>query len=388
MVGAKKQLQHRINQEILAQRQDIARQDKMNNDVSQWLSIYSKAVQGDKLVSTSQAMYPELSKESNIQAAKTLVQGLEQQIQDPVQRNKLLMKYLSVSSPNDGFQTLFGEQFKRGADQLSAAVLNGQLPEDPQAMQVFDKMLEFYKSDPSTLAQIFPEQAETFYYMDLINNRGISKEQLVTALNSQKGKSDAQRMLRDDAWREARKGSKKGLAWLSDKDDKAARVVYDASYALHGDENRAIKDAEEFVGNMVYKYESSTKGEYSNEVFGAIPKTFLNVRDNPQSWSEGREIVDEAIEEMRKSSRRVNVLFHETNKGGYVSITSHDGLNRVILDKDFLKAKLHEKDVENGRIELSKEEQMDRALKENRESKGKLFNKYYQQTLTSGIKTE
>ncbi|WP_459584260.1 hypothetical protein, partial [Enterobacter hormaechei] len=71
------------------------------------------------------------------------------------------------------FRTVVGQLVTDAGSEWSAAVINGKLPEDTTAL---NKLRTMRNTDPDLFAALYPDKADLFLTMDMMDKQGIDPQ--------------------------------------------------------------------------------------------------------------------------------------------------------------------------------------------------------------------
>jgi len=175
-----------------------------------------------------------------------------------------------------------------------------------------------YQQDPSTVAQLFPEQAGLLEKLRYAAEAGIEPQVLIDAEKSRQGIRKDEQTARDQQWTSIKNDSTfKELKYLPNTFETQARQVYDAATLRNGDPNEAAKAVSDYLSKTAVSFIESN-GRFSSDGFhGMVSKRDLMTDPNDvNSWQTGKTIIDDTMSYLK--------TLPEWSEGG-LSVQSSNG---------------------------------------------------------------
>ncbi|MRT45039.1 internal virion protein C, partial [Xylella fastidiosa subsp. multiplex] len=127
----------------------------------------------------------------------------------------------------------------------SAAVINGKLPERTPAL---DALRRIRNADPQLIAALYPDQAELFLTMDMMDKQGIDPQVILDADRLTAKRSKEQRFEDDKAFESALNSSTAPeIARMPASLRESARKIYDSVKYRSGNESMAMEQMTKFL---------------------------------------------------------------------------------------------------------------------------------------------
>lgn len=247
-------------------------------------------------------------------------------------KDYLKLQYLRADSKEGPFRTAIGTMVTDANQEWSAAVINGKMPESTPAM---DSLRRLRNADPNLVAALYPEQAELFTVMDMMDNQGIDTQILIDGTKQVKSRTKEMRYEDDKYWQSLKNDSTAPeLARLPTSMDNYARTMFDAIKYATGNGDLALAQTQKFLKDATT---TITSDDADGETIGVLPKNILQVNDDPASWEEGRKIIDAAREGIIKhnpwiTDKQLTVY----QQGDSIYMMDTTGSVRIRYDKDIL----------------------------------------------------
>lgn len=213
------------------------------------------------------------------------------------QKDRLKLDYLRVDSEGGAFRTAVGTLVTDAGNEWSAAVINGEMPEATPAM---DALRRLRNADPNLVAALYPDKADLFLTMDMMDSMGIKSQKLIDAANMTRGMSKEAKFEADEAYKVMKNNSlSPEIKYLPARLDSMARKIYDATLYASGNPDMAAQQVDKFLKESTSTF---TADDVDGDTIGVIPKVSLQVSSDPKSWEQGRDIIDTARKQLIKDN--------------------------------------------------------------------------------------
>lgn len=199
------------------------------------------------------------------------------------------------------FQENFKALLTDASREWQGALLN---PEPTQDMPRLKELQAAYQQDPSTIAQLFPDQAGLLEKLRYSAESGIDPQVLIDAEKSKKGLSKEEARYRDDQWASVKNdGGYKELKFIPGQFEGQARQVFDAVTLRSGDSNEAARAVSDYLSKTAVSFTESTGWTGSESFHGMVSKRDLMTDVNDvNSWETGKSIIDETMQSLKKDA--------------------------------------------------------------------------------------
>ena len=219
-------------------------------------------------------------------ADKTLASIDMMQIPDD-EKVALKLKYIKNDHKDGAFRRKLDGLVQQASDEWTAAVINGEMPESTPNMDNFRALLG---KDSYTMAAMYPEYTDLMLVMDSMDRMGIKPKTLIDQAAFNKGLTPEQKKDRDDKFEQTIKSSKAtNYSRLPIPLQKAARSIFDAEMASSGSYDKAEDKMDRWMSQHTVTIGETSDRRYLDSV---IPKAYLMVTDNVDSWQDGQRMVE------------------------------------------------------------------------------------------------
>ena len=272
-------------------------------------------------------------------------------------KDAMKLKYLQADSKDGAFRTTIGTMVTDAGQEWSAAVINGKLPERTPAL---DALRRIRNADPQLIAALYPDQAELFLTMDMVDKQGIDPQVILDADRLTAKRSKEQRFEDDKAFESALNSSTAPeIARMPASLRESARKIYDSVKYRSGNESMAMEQMTKFLKESTYTF---TGDDVDGDTIGVIPKNMMQVNSDPKSWEQGRDILEEVRKGIIASNRWItNKQLTMYSQGDSIYLMDTTGQVRVRYDKELLskvwsenQKKLEEKAREKALADVNK----------------------------------
>lgn len=209
-----------------------------------------------------------------------------------------------------------------------------------------------YQQDPSTIAQLFPEQAGLLEKLRYAAESGIEPQVLIDAEKSKQGLGKDEQTAREQQWASVKNDSGyKELKYLPNQFETQARQVYDAVTLRTGDSNEAARAVSDYLSKTAVSFTESTGWTGSDSFHGMVSKRDLMTDPNDvKSWETGKTIIDDTMNYLKTqpewssgglSVRSANGAFYIENTLGKRYRLSKEALGNLARDRAAQAAQAH-----------------------------------------------
>ncbi|AZV02374.1 internal virion protein C [Pectobacterium phage Q19] len=339
LIAAQEQLQGRFRSESAALATEMDKQQKTMNKQSVIDRQFDKRLNGE-YVSTSYKDMPtntntgEFTHSDMVNYANNKLAQIEAMKLSDQQKDKLKLDYLRADNKDGAFRTAVGELVTDAGQEWSAGVINGKLPENTPALQALRRLRN---SDPNLVAALYPEQADLFLTMDMMDKQGIDPQVLVDADRSRRSLTKEMQLEDDRAWVALKNNSAEGgkdISRIPASLDGMARKIYDSFKYRTGNSDGAMQQVHKFLLESTTTF---TGDDLDGSTIGIIPKNVLQVNDDPASWEQGKNILDEARKGIIAANPWVtNKQLSMYQQGDSVWLMDTTGTIRIRYDRELL----------------------------------------------------
>lgn len=337
LIQAEMQMQDRLNQESAATAKAMDEAQKTVNKQDVIDAQFSKRL-GGQYVSTNYKDMPtnentgEFTHSDMVNYANKKLSDIDNMDIPQEQKDRMKLNYLKADSEGGAFRTAFGELVDDAGKEWSAAVINGKLPNDPQAI---NQLRQVRNADPTLMAALYPDKAEMFLTLDMMDNMGIDPQILLDADKAMTAQSKEMRFEGDRAWDALKNNSKSPeLSRIPGKLDDLARKVYEAVRYRSGNSDMAQQHVDKFLKEHTVTFKGD---DVDGNTIGVIPKNSLKVNDDPDSWEQGRDIIDTAAKQIAKVNPWItNGQLMVYEQGDSIYLMATNGQVRIRYDQELM----------------------------------------------------
>ncbi|QHJ79950.1 MAG: hypothetical protein [Caudoviricetes sp.] len=337
LIRAQEHLQNRFAQEAAAAAKEMDKEQKLINKNAVIEEQFNKRLRGE-YVSTN---YQDLPTNKNTGEFKhsDMVNYANQKLIEidslnvPEQvKDKMKLDYLRADSEKGAFRTAVGELVGDAQKEWNAAVINGKLPDNPVAMNALRRIRN---ADPNLVASLYPEQAEMFLTLDMLDKQGIDEQVLLDADKGRRMLTKEMQYEDDKAWASVKNNSESPeLSRIPASLDSAARKVYDSVKYRTGNSDMAMQQTDKYLKENTVTFQSD---DVDGKTIGLLPKNSLKVSDDPDSWKQGQDVLQSAIDGVIKSNPWITnkqLTVYEKNNSIYLMDTT--GSINIRYDQELL----------------------------------------------------
>lgn len=371
LIQAQEQMQSRFRQEAAATAKEMDKQQKTINKQAVIDQQFTKRIDGE-YVSTSFKDMPtnentgEFTHSDMVNFANKKLNDIDNMQLTEQQKDRMKLSYLRADSEGGAFRTAVGQMVTDAGSEWSAAVINGKLPEDTTAM---NKLRAMRNTDPDLFAALYPDKADLFLTMDMMDRQGIDPQVLIDADRSRRSLTKEMQYEDDKAWASLKNNSESPeLSRIPSSLDGMARKIYDSVKYRTGNTDMAMQQVDKFLKESTVTFKGD---DVDGDAIGIIPKNILQVSDDPKSWEQGRDILDAARKGIIEANPWVtNKQLTMYQQGDSIYMMDTTGTVRIRYDKELLtreyqatQQRLSEQATEKALKEATKRAPITRATK-------------------------
>ncbi len=344
LIQAETQLQDRVRQDTQQRNKQLVKAAQDDNKYLIMDQQFSKRL-GGAYVPTDYKNMPandatgEWSYQDAVNYANKKITQIDQMNIPDEQKDRMKMQYLRADADNGPFRQIFGTQVADAQKEWGAAVINGSLP--TQGTPALDSLRRVMKADPSLIASLYPEQADLFNTMDMMDNMGVSPQVIIDADRQARTQTKDMRFESDKNWQDLKNNSKAPeLSRIPTSLDGAARKIYDSTLMRTGNQDLAQQQTTKFLKENTVTFTADVDGD----AIGVIPRNMLTVTSDPDSYKQGQEIIDRAAKQIAQANPWITnkqLTVYQQGKSIYLMDTTgqisvrydQDTLQRVYADE-------------------------------------------------------
>lgn len=359
LIAAEERLQGAMAQWTQAQAKQMDKAQKTFNKSLVIDEQFQKRIDGE-YVSTAYKDMPtnentgEFSYQDMVNYANKKLSDIDSMDIPDARKDQMKLSYLRADTKDGPFRTAIGTMVTDAAQEWSAAVINGRMPDSTPAM---DSLRRIRNADPNLVAALYPEQAELFTMMDLMDKQGVDTQILIDGTKQVKSRTKEMQYEDDKAWQALKNDSEAPeLSRLPTSLDKYARTMYDAIRYATGNSDLALAQTQKFLKESTVTLQSD---DVDGKTIGVLPTNILQVNDDPDSWKEGRKILEAARDGIIKHNPWItNQQLTVYQQGDSIYMMDTTGTVRIRYDRDILQREWKAQQERLGK------EQAEKALKE------------------------
>ncbi|UCS82782.1 internal virion protein [Yersinia phage vB_YenP_Rambo] len=337
LISAQTQVQDQMNAWTKQQAKALDDSMKTQNKMDVIDAQFQKRIKGD-WVSTDYKDMPtnentgEFKHSDMVNYANAKLAEIDRMDVPEAVKDKMKLQYLQADSKDGAFRTAIGTMVTDAAQEWSASVINGKLPENTPAL---DSLRRIRNADPQLIAGLYPDQAELFLTMDMMDRQGIDPQVILDADRLVARRSKEQRFEDDKAFESALNASTAPeISRMPASLREAARKIYDSVKYRSGNESMAMEQMTKFLQESTFTF---TDDDVDKGTVGVIPKKMLQVNADPKSWEQGRDILDEARKGIITNNPWIaNKQLTMYSQGDSIYLMDTTGQVRVRYDKELL----------------------------------------------------
>lgn len=298
LISAQTQMQDRLARDSAETVKAMDKQQKTINKQSVIGAQYDKRMNGE-YVSTSFKDMPvnentgEFTHSDMVNFANKTLADIEAMDLSDAQKDRMKLKYLRADSKDGAFRTAAGELIVDAENEWNAAVINGKLSDNPVALNALRKMRN---TDPELFASLYPDKAEMFLTMDMMDKQGIDPQVLLDADKARKSRTKEMQFEDDKAFEAVLNNSQAPeLSRMPASLREGARKIYDSVKYRGGNTDMAMSQLTKYLQESTTTF---ARDEVDGKTIGVITKNALRVTDDVDSWKQGRDIIDTAAKKL------------------------------------------------------------------------------------------
>ncbi len=335
LINAQAQMQDRFKQESAATAKEMDKQQKTINKQSVIDAQFEKRLKG-QYVPTSYSDMPtnentgEFTHSDMVNYANKKLADIDAMDLTTEQKDRMKLDYLKADSEKGAFRTSVGELIGDAEKEWSSAVINGKMPQDGGvAMNALRRMRN---ADPELFASLYSDKAEMFLTMDMMDNQGIDPQVLLDADKSRKGLTKEMQYEDDKAWSSLKNNSESPeLSRMPAPLDTGARKVYDSVKYRTGNADMAMQQVDKYLKENTTTF---TGDDVDGDTIGVVTRNALRVTDDPDSWKQGKDIIDTAAKKIAETNPWItNKQLTVFERGGEIHMMDTTGQVHVTYDK-------------------------------------------------------
>ena len=337
LISAETQIQDQMNAWTKAQAKalDDAQKTQNKNDVIE--QQFQKRIKGD-WVSTDYKDMPtnentgEFKHSDMVNFANKKLAEIDRMDVPEAVKDRMKLQYLQADSKDGAFRTAIGTMVTDAGQEWSAAVINGKMPDSTPAM---DSLRRIRNADPQLVAALYPDQAELFLTLDMMDRQGVDPQVILDADRLVSTRSKEQRFEDDKAFESALNSSTAPeISRMPANLRNAARKIYDSVKYRSGNESMAMEQMTKFLQESTFTF---TDDDVDGSTIGVIPKNMLQVNADPKSWEQGRDVLEEARKGIIAANPWIgNKQLTMYSQGDSIYLMDTTGQVRVRYDKELL----------------------------------------------------
>ncbi|WP_289474937.1 hypothetical protein, partial [Klebsiella pneumoniae] len=208
------------------------------------------------------------------------------------------LDYLKADSEKGAFRTAVGELIGDAEKEWTSAVINGKMPEGGGV--ALNALRRVRNTDPELFAALYPDNAEMFLTMDMMDNLGVDPQFLLDADKARKSLTKEMQYEDDKAWASLKNNSQSPeLSRIPATLDAAARKIYDSVKYRTGNSDMAMQQVDKFLKENTT---TLTADGVDGDTIGVLTRNSLRVTDDPDSWKQGKDIIDTAAKKLAETN--------------------------------------------------------------------------------------
>lgn len=337
MIQAQEQMQNKMRQWTASQQEAMDNAQKTNNKQTVIEDQFQKRING-QYVSTAYGDLPtnentgEFTHSDMVNFANMKLSQIDAMDLPDAQKDRMKLSYLRADSKDGAFRTAIGTMITDANQEWSSATINGKMPESTPAL---DSLRRIRNADPQLIAGLYPEQAELFLTMDMMDKQGVDPQVIIDADKLKSTRSREEQFEDTKAFEAALNSSNATeISRLPSSLRDSARKIYDSVKQRSGNPNLAMAQMTKFLQDSTYTF---ADGDVDGDTIGVIPKNALQVNDDPASWEQGRDILEEARKGIIKSNPWItNGQLTMYQQGDSIVMMDTTGTVSIRYDKDIL----------------------------------------------------
>ncbi|SOO46873.1 internal (core) protein C [Yersinia phage fPS-64] len=339
LINAETQMQDRLKRETAETSKAVDKQQKTVNKQSVIQAQYDKRMAG-QYVSTSYKDMPvnentgEFTHSDMVNFANKTLADIDRMDLSEAQKDRMKLQYLRADSKDGAFRTAAGELITDAENEWNAAVINGKMPDSTVALDALRKMRN---TDPDLFAALYPEKAEMFLTMDMMDKQGIDSQVLLDADKARKSRTKEMQFEDDKAFEGVLNNSEAPeLSRMPASLRDGARKIFDSVKYRGGNSDMAMAQLTKYLQESTTTF---TRGDVDGDTVGVITKNALRVTDDPDSWKQGRDIIDTAAKKIVETNPWItNKQLTIFERGDAIYLMDTTGQVNIKYDKKLMAA--------------------------------------------------
>lgn len=341
LIEAETSLQNRMRKETAERAAQLDAERKSLNKTIVLDNIFNKKItEGDPTVSTLYTDIPTnestgaFTKQDMINFAQRKLSEIDSLDIPDAAKDRMKLDYVKADSKFGPFRTRMGDLVTSAASEWSASVINGKLLDETPSL---DTLRRIRNVDPNLFAQLYPDNAELFLTLDQLDKQGIDSQILIDADKRRQSQTKEMQYEADHNWETVIKNNSEypELAFMPTSVDKSARKIYESILYRTGNPNMATQHMLKHLSETTHTFRTTNVDGRS---YGMVSKNSLMVSDDPNSWEQGVNIMETAIQGIQKTNPWITngQLSIYENRDGSITLMDTTGTIRLRYDKDLL----------------------------------------------------
>lgn len=338
LIDAKNQLLYRIRQDSEAKAKGLVKQQQADQRQLVIQKAFEARLNGDN-VSTSYKDMPtnettgEFTHSDMVNFAQNTLRQIDQMDIPQEAKDARKMAYLRADGENGAFQAAFGTLITDASREWQNMMIKGKYSDDDAKR--LNELRRVYAADPSTINQLYPEQAGLLATIDTMSKSGLTPDIVLNAQMQAKSQTKEMRTEADRQWADMKNNSlEKDQARIPTSLDASARQVYDAWLYTTGNADSAREQVSKWLKDQTVTFKSD--GAEGRNI-GMIPKSALMVTDDINSWKIGQDIIDQARQRLIQTNPWVtNSQLTVSQVNGSVYLRDSTGTINIRYDRDLV----------------------------------------------------
>lgn len=338
LINAQTQMQDRMKRETAELAKQMDKQQKSMNKMNVIDAQFQKRLNG-QYVSTAYGDMPtnentgEFTHSDMVNYANKKLADIDAMGIPDAQKDRMKLDYLKADSEKGAFRTAVGELIGDAEKEWTSAVINGKMPEDGGV--ALNALRRVRNTDPELFAALYPDKAEMFLTMDMMDNQGIDPQILLDADKARQSLTKDMQYEDDKAWAALKNNSQSPeLSRMPATLDAGARKIYDSVKYRTGNADMAMQQVDKYLKENTT---TLTGDDVDGDTIGVLTRNSLRVTDDPDSWKQGKDIIDQAAKKLAETNPWVtNKQLTVFERGDSIYLMDTTGQVNVRYDKQLL----------------------------------------------------
>lgn len=380
LINAQTQMQDRMKRETAELAKEMDKQQKSMNKMNVIDAQFQKRLNG-QYVSTAYSDMPtnentgEFTHSDMVNYANKKLADIDAMNITEAQKDRMKLDYLKADSEKGAFRTAVGELIGDAEKEWTSAVINGRMPEGGGV--ALNALRRVRNADPELFAALYPDKAEMFLTMDMMDNQGIDPQILLDADKARQSLTKDMQYEDDKAWAALKNNSQSPeLSRMPATLDAGARKIYDSVKYRTGNADMAMQQVDKYLKENTT---TLTGDDVDGDTIGVLTRNSLRVTDDPDSWKQGKDIIDQAAKKLAETNPWVtNKQLTVFERGDSIYLMDTTGQVNIRYDKQLLskmyqenQAKLDEEARNKALKDANKRTLHTRAMNRKREREAK-----------------